>query len=315
MASKIIERILRTAGVPNLVDLLALRLSGSDLQSLLLEVYRRRAARRSARNLVEDYERNRFARPSSLDPRRLSSLDHAAFAALPAGFEPITLSPVAPLGTSSIVAAVDQNLALATIRNTEVLSDSTNALALECASRRRAVLGEDARSARQVKLAASHRLVRTQQYDDPRLLPHFQMFALVSAGRDEGAHRFEASSLPEHIGFYVELLLRGVGVPESRIRVSITPLSEAFHQIVGAIWLPDLAARFPGVRVELDSARTQGRGYYENACFKLHAQPPGGEEIELADGGFTDWTRQLLSNAKERFLISGIGMESVGAFF
>jgi len=27
------------------------------------------------------------------------------------------------------------------------------------------------------------------------------------------------------------------------------------------------------------------------------------------DGGFTDWTQQLLSNRKERLLISGMGSE------
>ncbi len=29
----------------------------------------------------------------------------------------------------------------------------------------------------------------------------------------------------------------------------------------------------------------------------------------LVDGGFTDWTAKLLSNKKERFLISGLGSE------
>ena len=31
-------------------------------------------------------------------------------------------------------------------------------------------------------------------------------------------------------------------------------------------------------------------------------------EIEIADGGFVDWTQQLLGNRKERLLISGFGM-------
>ena len=30
---------------------------------------------------------------------------------------------------------------------------------------------------------------------------------------------------------------------------------------------------------------------------------------ELIDGGFTTWTQQLLSNNKERLLISGLGTE------
>jgi hypothetical protein len=31
--------------------------------------------------------------------------------------------------------------------------------------------------------------------------------------------------------------------------------------------------------------------------------------VEIADGGFVDWTQQLLGNRKERFLISGFGLE------
>ena len=39
-----LQRIVRDAGVPDLVDVLADRLSPADLSSLLLEVFRRRAA-------------------------------------------------------------------------------------------------------------------------------------------------------------------------------------------------------------------------------------------------------------------------------
>ena len=45
MSNPIIERIQREAGVPDLVDALVERLDPTDLQSLLLEVYRRHAAR------------------------------------------------------------------------------------------------------------------------------------------------------------------------------------------------------------------------------------------------------------------------------
>jgi len=35
----------------------------------------------------------------------------------------------------------------------------------------------------------------------------------------------------------------------------------------------------------------------------------GSEELEIADGGFTDWTQRLSGNQKERLLISGMGLE------
>src|SRR5712691_5497546 len=50
--SRIIERIERDAGVQNLADILAHRLAPTDLQSLLLEVYARRAKKREPRILL-----------------------------------------------------------------------------------------------------------------------------------------------------------------------------------------------------------------------------------------------------------------------
>ena len=40
-----------------------------------------------------------------------------------------------------------------------------------------------------------------------------------------------------------------------------------------------------------------------------------GTEHELADGGFTNWTQKLLSDKKERLLISGMGTERIHALF
>jgi hypothetical protein len=52
---RLVERISREAGVPDLVEILAERLSPTDLQSLLLAVYRRRAATVTPAKLLERY--------------------------------------------------------------------------------------------------------------------------------------------------------------------------------------------------------------------------------------------------------------------
>jgi hypothetical protein len=59
-----------------------------------------------------------------------------------------------------------------------------------------------------------------------------------------------------------------------------------------------------------DAARTAERGYYREICFRVHAIVAG-QPMELADGGDVDWTQTLLSSAKERLFISGIGSERV----
>jgi hypothetical protein len=130
----IIERIEREAGVPDLANILTNRLAPTDLQSLLLEVYRRRAKRREPKALLEDHVSNQFTRSSSTSPPRLLGWDRIAFSRLPKVFQPIELSPVCPLGTVSVVSPISQDWTVSTIRNTEVVADSTNVLALEAQS-------------------------------------------------------------------------------------------------------------------------------------------------------------------------------------
>jgi hypothetical protein len=75
MKEKIIERILRTAQVPDLLEVLTGRLSQSDLQSLLLEVYRRRAQALTHRHVLQQYEQNRFVQPAAVNPKQLLEFD------------------------------------------------------------------------------------------------------------------------------------------------------------------------------------------------------------------------------------------------
>ena len=59
-----IERIEREAGVDGLVSILGNDLAPTDLQSLLLEVYRIRADRRTPSDVLLDYKSDRFVQPS-----------------------------------------------------------------------------------------------------------------------------------------------------------------------------------------------------------------------------------------------------------
>jgi len=253
VSEEIVARIARAAGVPELAEVLAERLTPTDLQSLLLEVYRRRAAALTPSDLARRYEASRFVAPSPLDPAALLELDRLAFSLLPSGYEALELSPVAPLGTSAVLGGLSQDWAVSTSRNTEVLSDSTNVLALECARRRRAD------GASRVKLAAAHRVLRGQRYDDPLLRPHFRLFGLCAAGRNTGSWQFEADELAEQLDFHLRLLAAaGVEAP----RAAVTPLAEGIEERV----LLPLAERLP---VVIDRNRERGRGYYVGACFAI----------------------------------------------
>ena len=92
----IIERIEREAGLPGLASILAGKLTPTDLQSLLLEVYRLRSRKQKSSDVLARYESDRFVWPSTVSPVRLIEWEQTAFSRLPPEFQPLELSPVCP---------------------------------------------------------------------------------------------------------------------------------------------------------------------------------------------------------------------------
>jgi len=305
----IIDRIERELGVPGIATLLAERLEPADLQSLLLEVYRRLAARRPVTSVLSDYTSNRFVHPSRIRPTQFLEWDRVAFAMLPTEFEALELSPVCPLGTASVLAELAQDWSLSTIRNTEVVSDSTNVLALEATLRRRALKHDDPRSATPVNLAASHRLLRTKNYEDPRLSSHFRVFSLCSAGRDRGGFHFETEMMGRHIEFYIRAI-RAFVSESAALGVSLTALETNATSALDLL-ADRIRREFANVEVALDPDRTAARNYYRGVCFGITRLSTTGEQRHLVDGGRVDWTQRLLGDAKERLVISGVGSDRV----
>ena len=310
----ILARIERAAGIPGLAAILADRLEPADLHSLLLDVYRTIAARRTPATVLKEFLSNRFVRPTAFDPRLLLEWDRVAFASLPETFTPIEIAPLCPLATSSAVAGISQNRSIVTARNLEVISDATNVLALECAVRRRELLKADRRSTESVSLAASHRVIRPQKFANPAWSSHFRLFNLCSAGRNgkwnaEG-FRFEAASLLEHIRFHLCAVNTFLG-DSTRLHLSLADLWSNYREDFWKLELFDpLLKEFPNLATGFDQERTLGREYYRNACFKIHLLSAG-ERIELVDGGAVDWMEKLLGDRRERMVISGIGSERV----
>jgi hypothetical protein len=318
VSDPIIERILRETGIPELFDVLVERLNPTDLQSLLLAVYQRRAEAITPSQLLERYEQDRFVRPSAITPQALVDFDQLVGSTLPDVYTALDLSPVCPLGTNAAIATVSQNKVVTTIRNSEVVADITNVLALECASRRRQLLRVDAKSRERVRLCAAHRVVRGQVFGDPASFSHFRLLGLCAAGRDEGSFQFETSSLVEQIAFYMRLLQGAVrlGYYARKFRITITDLEDGQRtQTLEEQVLAPLTASYPHARCELDPHRVTGRGYYVGACFHIYATNAAGIEFELVDGGLTTWTQQLINNRKDRLLISGLGVERFCAEF
>ncbi len=308
MTPRPLEKILAKIGSPDLIELLAQRLSGSELHSLLLEVAQRRARQKTPASLLRQYARDRFVGPSAVDPRLILDFDRLAFSLLAPAFEPLELAPVCPLGTNAAIATCSQNKIVSTMRATEVMADPTAALALEIAHRRRS--GHDRQAT--LRLCASHRLTRGQAFDNTAFTAHFRLLALITGGRDHGSWTFEIESMSEHVRFYLDFFAQAptIGLTFSNPQVAFTLLPQGMplDQLEQRLMTP-LATAYPKTRFLLDPDRQQGRNYYRGLCFKIEAETPEGLKLMLIDGGFTDWTQKLTSDAKERLMTSGIGTE------
>ena len=302
-ANPALRRVLGKAGGPELLDLLADEISGADLTTLLLEMYRRRAQRLSPADVMRRYRADRFVAPAPISFAALRCAEDALVSALPEGFDVLMLAPVLPLAAHSAVSTVDPRKVIATVRGSEVAADPTNALALEAAVRRATALATDPRSSEQIRLAASQRVARAQHFGGPGMLAHFQLFGLVTAGRDTGSRSFEREQLPEHLRFAVRAL---TAAGSQRTQIRLTCLDEAARPDIEQA-REDLGG-LPGVEVLEDPQRSAGRGYYTGLCFKIFGEIAG-QSVEIGDGGFVNWTQLLTGNRKERLLISGYGVE------
>ena len=264
-----LRRIERQAGVPGLAEALA-RLAPTDLQSLLLHVFREQAARRDPRALLAQYERDK-----SVAPARPTHALEALALRLAAGSSR-SRSPRSARSGSTACSG----------RSTRTTSPRRSA-GPRCSPTRRPRSRSRRRSAgartrsETVRLCAVCRVLRLQPFpDEPGFSQHFALFALVTAGRSQPSHGFEIEALREHVAVYRRLLdgdrARGAAHRRRAARARSDP---------GAIEDPD---------------RTRARGYYDGALLDIAATDREGQELGLADGGLTDWTQRLLSNRKER---------------
>ena len=279
---------------------LASGLAGSQLQSLLLDVMRARAAARSASELMGQHGRDRFCAPAQVDARAMLTIDAHLFAAAHA-FEALELSPVAPLGACSVVGPTGQNRVLSALRGTEVVSDPTNVLALECAQRLRM------QPQREQHLAASHRVLRAQPV--PRLpgyAQHFRLFALASAGLERQDHAFTVDSIALHVRTMLagleRLVREGYALARHRVEILATPQRHALGDRLAALLDADLGV--------LDHA------YYSGGLrYRIWVKAPDGTEAPLADGGTFDWLGRLTSNRRAVFVASGLGSQLIALRF
>ena len=287
-------------GYTNLVNELA-NLPGSSLNSLLLELFRIRARKLTPAGLLNEFGKNRFVTPSTVDPITFRQLEIRCLELAKArGFTPITLSPLTVFGTCASVGFVDQNNVLTALRGTEVVSDATNVFALLMAKEFKK---RNNRSI--VKYAATHRHVRTQSLNNPAFTAHFSIFCMATGGMDTGNFSFELEQLTDHINTHYSFFTNEFNKDKLLVRIYLKQDNTTFEEKLRK----GLESFNPQVPIKIEKQSDVG-DYYKMVRFRFFLQHKG-NEINLSDGGFVDWTQKLIPNKKHRLIISGIGTELI----
>jgi len=303
MPSQIVQKILERIGRPDEVSVLANDLTASELNSLLLELLEVKTNAISAPQLLNLYQDNRLVKPADLPVIEMKQIELDVVRILADhGFSPIELSPVTQLGSCSVVGPVNQKKILSALRGTEVLADSTNAIALHVSDLKQKHKTPELT----LRFANIQRQIRTQSIDAKGFTPHFRVGCLVSCGQAEGQFNFEKDMLNEHLRIMEYLFLHYYKVDEVSFR--LLPRAGYPGKFVEEI-ADYIKTQNRSMKLNIDSSgERKVNNYYKGSQHKVDITVRG-QTYEIGDGGFVDWTQKLLQNKKERMLSTGFGFD------
>lgn len=294
----------RKTGIPNLVQLLRGQISSSELSSLLLEVYQQKSEDIQPAALLQQYRQNIYVQPADTDMIDMLEKELQLLRFLrQQQYEPVELSPVAQFGSCAAVGTVSQKKIITALRHTEVLADATNSLALHIADLKQR--GIATAPGERLRFCTVHRHIRAMQLPPGKgYTPHFKIACMVAAGKDTGNFDFELTTCAEQMKHIYYLLHTLFNITDFYFKIQPRSGYKNGRALTDAL-MNYLSSHLP-YKIISDDAPAENN-YYKGIQFKAVVQLDG-NEIEIADGGFVDWTQQLLGNNKERCFISGIGL-------
>ncbi|WP_147381832.1 hypothetical protein [Paenibacillus nanensis] len=255
---------------------------------------------------MKRYQSNRFVHPAVVNPIEMKRLEIDVLEiAEKHAYTPIQLSPVAPLGSCSIIAPADQNKIISALRGTEAVADATNLLALHICD-----LIKSSKASNEgdfLRFSTTHRHVRAQHFGDASgLFSHFHVFCMVTSGKDKGSYRFEKQAIWEHMHVYQEIFQ---SICNAEIEITLNTRRSGYKDPDGLIQRVMDDKGQSSVQVVASGSRdNEENQYYQGLQFNISVNIKG-QSVRIGDGGFVDWPQQLLQNKKERMLISAIGLD------
>jgi hypothetical protein len=236
---KMLQSISKELGMTNLLEILSTT-PMRRLQPILVHAFKNRAESKKPTELLQEYEKKQeFLGISSIAQDELYRFALTCHEATQSTFEAVQTSPIAPLGLNAVLSMVSQNNTLSSIRGSEVVSDLTTQLALECALRRKWNIARKDES--DVHLSTSGRVLRLQPFDKSKgYMQHFNLFALCSSGPNKLERGgFAVPMLQKHIATLLNIIsvLHKEGYRSSDIAVKISDM-RFLDQLIHSLKLP-----------------------------------------------------------------------------
>lgn len=275
-----------------------LRLSPSESTPRWLELARAQVERRRPADLLRQFTDDPFVAPAPVDQRRLHRLDGIWLDAA-RDYVAVKLSPVAPLGSCSVVAPTSQDRTLSANRGTEVVSDPTNVLALESARR-----WQKARN--DVRLCTIHQVLRAQKLPPVEgFTQHFRLACLTETGAARPSDEFEVMAVGRALQAFERTLERASVELECELPVRWVTV-RADDRVLAQRVIRRIRNVAPDLEIEEAEAPSP---YYHGLRVTLDFRSESGEAVPLGDIGRFDWAGRLLANRKVRCVGAGFGLQ------
>lgn len=202
----------------------------------MINIINERIKKYTSSDILKNY-RNKYDyyKPASNSAYIYNMIESEFYKVVNPTFECIELSPITPLALNSVLTKLSQNNSLSTIRNSEVISDSSISMALECAYRIKNNYYEKL-DAEFINLASSQRLLRMQKYGNGKKshwAQHFKALSMLTAFRNSELNMF--TGLEQQIEKWILLIqnLQKNGLDISNITVNIAylPIVKEIYRI------------------------------------------------------------------------------------
>lgn len=203
--------------------------SAKKFNSTIIDVFNERSKKILPTTLLDNYQnKTNLYQPSKIDPRIYNEISDIFFNTVCNDFECIELSPINPFGLNASLTSTNQNNVLSSARGSEVISDSSISMALECAYRIKKL------KVNKINLASSTRLLRTQNYGNGKKnhwSQHFRACSLVSSFRNINNNMFQLLHLQLNNWLNViENLKESLDIEQITLNLCFIPLVKEIHQ-------------------------------------------------------------------------------------